>query len=61
MDEMESDEALRFYQFLNYLDGGSFGTGTYKRVMAFSVDILLRLFNLLPLKHFEVCKFIDNK
>lgn len=27
MDEMESDEALRFYQFLNYLDGGSFGTG----------------------------------
>ncbi|XP_047524421.1 uncharacterized protein LOC125062484 [Pieris napi] len=27
MDEIESDEALRFYQFLNYLDGGSFGTG----------------------------------
>lgn len=29
MDEIESDEALRFYQFLNYLDGGSFGTGRY--------------------------------
>lgn len=27
MDEIESDEALRFYQFLNYLDGSSFGTG----------------------------------
>ncbi|XP_073950243.1 uncharacterized protein [Choristoneura fumiferana] len=27
MDEIESDEALRFYQFLNYLDGASFGTG----------------------------------
>lgn len=29
MDEIESDEALRFYQFLNYLDGASFGTGGY--------------------------------
>lgn len=32
MDEIESDEALRFYQFLNYLDGGSFGTGEHWRL-----------------------------
>lgn len=39
MDEMESDEALRFYQFLNYLDGGSFGTGRvycWQRIYSYS-------------------------
>lgn len=44
MDEMESDEALRFYQFLNYLDGGSFGTGKIYSIFFIQLYIYLKLF-----------------
>lgn len=44
MDEIESDEALRFYQFLNYLDGGSFGTG--KKIINLNKHITNKLLYL---------------
>lgn len=55
MDEMESDEALRFYQFLNYLDGGSFGTGKIilLSVIRPNIDFVLNYFVILgPIDEF---------